>query len=282
MNDYEENQNSQTEETTEETTENTEVGGNSEEAEHQAEQSENTQQNEVASPEKPEETEQQAEQTTTNATAHETEQSKFIRNAEIEKARQEARVQAIVDAVGTNPFTDKPIKNAADVEEYLLMRKIEQEGKDPIRDYPEYVKQQKAKEVSDAEKARIDRETALKSINEFRSEFPSVDLQKLAKDTDFDDFAKGALGTESLASIYKRYIAFKERIESNAKKQAQQRAVAEKAKQNASVGSLSNENGSQESDYFTLEQIKAMSPEEVHAKWEKVQRSMKRINQNLK
>lgn len=208
----------------------------------------------------------------------ESEVAKRAHQAEVDKARQEARVQAIVDAVGTNPYTDKPIKDAADVEEYLLMRQIEREGKDPIADYPEYVKRQKAEEERAAAKARGDRETARKEVEEFRLAFPDVDLQELAKDTDFDDFARGAIGNEPLVSIYRRYIALCERIAGDAAKKAQQRAVAEKAKANAAVGSLSNESDQQQSEYYTLEQLKAMSPTEIDKNWDKVQKSLKRLN----
>ena len=207
----------------------------------------------------------------------ESEVAKRAHQAEVDKARQEARVQAIVDAVGTNPYTDKPIKDAADVEEYLLMRQIEREGKDPIADYPEYVKRQKAEEERAAAKARGDQETARKEVEEFRLAFPGVNLQELAKDTDFDDFARGAIGNEPLVSIYRRYIAFCERIAGDATKKAQQRAVAEKAKANAAVGSLSNESDQHEGEFYTFEQIQGMSPEAIHNNWDKVEKSLKRL-----
>ena len=210
----------------------------------------------------------------------ESEVARRAQQAEVEKARQEARVQAIVDAVGTNPWTDKPIKDAADVEEYLLMRQIDRDGKDPIADYPEYVKRQKAEEERAAAKARGDRETARKEVEEFRLAFPDVDLQELAKDTDFDDFARGAIGNEPLVSIYRRYTAFCERVAGDAAKKAQQRAVAEKAKANAAVGSLSNESDQHEGEFYTLEQIKGMSQEDVSKNWEKVKKSMQRLNKN--
>ena len=208
----------------------------------------------------------------------ESEVAKRAHQAEVDKARQEARVQAIVDAVGTNPYTDKPIKDAADVEEYLLMRQIEREGKDPIADYPEYVKRQKAEQERATAKAQSDRESARKQIEEFKTAYPDVDLHDLAKDTDFDDFARGKIGNEPLADIYGQYLAFRERVTGDAAKKAQQREVAAKAKANAAVGSLSNESDQQQSEYYTLEQLKAMSPAEIDKNWDKVQKSLKRLN----
>lgn len=208
----------------------------------------------------------------------ETEQARIAHQAEVEKARQEARVQAIVDAVGTNPWTGKAIENAADVDEYLLMRHIEGEGKDPIADYPEYVKRQKAEQERATAKAQSDRESARKQIEEFKTAYPDVDLQELAKDTDFDDFARGKIGNEPLADIYGQYLAFRERVTGDAAKKAQQREVAAKAKANAAVGSLSNESDQQQSEYYTLEQLQAMSPAEIDKNWDKVQKSLKRLN----
>lgn len=197
---------------------------------------------------------------------------------DIEKVKREAKIQAIIDAVGENPWTGKPIENAVDVDEYLLMRRIQREGKDPITDYPEYIKKQKTEAEQASAKKQGDRENARKEIEEFKKSFPDVNLKELAADTDFDDFAKGAIGNEPLTSVYRRYIAFRERLVGNAEKKEQRRAIAEKAKANASVGSLSSESDEATSDYYTLEQMQGMSQKDIHDNWEKVQKSMKRLN----
>ena len=76
------------------------------------------------------------------------------REAEKEEAVKKARVDAIKEVLGTNPYTKKPIEDADDVEEYLLMKQIENDGKDPIADYPEYVKKQAREKSSQNARAQ--------------------------------------------------------------------------------------------------------------------------------
>ena len=55
------------------------------------------------------------------------------RQAELKKVEAETREKAIIEVLnGKNPFTNEPMKDHADVEEYLLMKEIEKNGGDPV------------------------------------------------------------------------------------------------------------------------------------------------------
>ena len=190
----------------------------------------------------------------------------------LSKAKEEARISAIAEAVGTNPWTKEPITDAEDVEQYLLMKKIEKDGGDPIQDFPKYSKRANAERAVNA-KAEADKVVSQKKdIEDFKAKHPDVDLQTLAKDTDFDDFCDGRLGSKSLSDIYDQYTALKARIEGSVQKQAKEAAISVKAKEIASVGSLEN-TGEAAEGLYTLEQLKNLSEEDIEANWEKVKKS---------
>ena len=59
------------------------------------------------------------------------------KNAEMARQRRErerqeelkkARIEGIKSVISTNPYTNKPIEDDSDVEEYLLMKQIEKDG----------------------------------------------------------------------------------------------------------------------------------------------------------
>ena len=73
------------------------------------------------------------------------------RRAEIKKAEEAAREQAIIETLGgRNPYTGEEMKDHTDVEEYLAMREIDKEGGDPLTDFSKF---QKRKERERAEQA---------------------------------------------------------------------------------------------------------------------------------
>ena len=67
-------------------------------------------------------------------------------------------------------------------------------------------------------------------------------------------------------------MAYGCKTEDNAKKAAAQ-AVANAA---SAVGSLNNSGPTEENDFFTRDQVKAMSQAEVKANYEKIRKSMKK------
>ena len=63
------------------------------------------------------------------------------REAERQKELKQAREQAIIETLGgVNPFTNEPMTDSIDVEEYLAMKEISKNGGDPLNDYSKFTK----------------------------------------------------------------------------------------------------------------------------------------------
>lgn len=196
------------------------------------------------------------------------------REAEKEEAVKKARVDAIKEVLGTNPYTKKPIEDADDVEEYLLMKQIENDGKDPIADYPEYVKKQAREKSSQNARAQSTNDKVTKDLEEFANVHPNVDVNEVLQDSMFMSFAEGKLGKKSLSEVYSQYLPIKEAI-AGAKREEDKAAHA-KAVAGAAVGSLTNSSAPPEGEFFTKEQVLKMSPKEVHDNYEKIRKSQER------
>lgn len=206
---------------------------------------------------------------------------KSAKNAERRRAMEAAeakavREEAILDALGhKNPFTDEEMKDSEDVEEYLMMREIEESGGDPLRDFSKHQKQ-KAREKREAlEEEEAGRERLAADIARFGKEFPGVDISTLFDDPNFAAYADGKLGAKgaTLTDVYRDYEAFVERLTGEKAKRAKEAQTA--ANQEASVGSLSSSH-KETQEYYTPEQVRAMSKEEVRANFETIMKSMKK------
>lgn len=211
------------------------------------------------------------------------EQARRRREAEekerIATAESKARIAAVIDATGgENPYTHKPIVDASDVDQFLLMKKIEKDGGDPIADFPEYAKKHEQEHAAEA-KAEAERVSERASdIEKFRSKYPDVDLQKLANDTQFDLFCGERIGQTPLVDLYESYIAFKKSVENEVQAQEKKTAIAEKAKATAAVGSLKDTTNPSDDGFYTMEQLKSMSDADMENNWDKVQKSLKHLN----
>lgn len=191
------------------------------------------------------------------------------RQAEIKKARTEA----IIDALGgVNPYTGDKIEDEADVEEYLTMKEIEKAGKDPIADYSRHVKA-KAKEQEKATQEKSSKEDWFANDGkEFAAKHPDIKIDTLLADEMFRTFSDGKVGTVPMVKIYADYQAFQKKAEERAK----QKAAQILANKTASPGKMSAEGTGDE--FFTRDQVKAMSREEVSKNFDKIQTSMKKWN----
>lgn len=204
------------------------------------------------------------------------------RQEEIEKAKKEARVQTIIETVGVNPYTQKPIVDEDDVETYMIMKKIEAEKGDPIKDFPDYVKRNK-KEIIEKQQARSRiEEQARKDIDDFQAAHPDVKVEELLADEDFKEFSEGKLGTQPLTKIYDAYIKFvskftnkTEKEVQEAQKEAQRKAAEALARKMATPGPLNSTTTPPE--YFTKEQIDKMSVKEIQQNLDKVNKSLEYI-----
>lgn len=194
----------------------------------------------------------------------------------IAKATEEARIAAIIEAVGKNPYTNEEMKDAEDVREYLAMREIEKSGGNPVEDYSKHQKEQnraKAKEAkTSTESDEKDSEWFANDKKEFAEKYPEIDdakLKELFDDEAFKAYADGKVGKMPLAKIYEGFKAFEEKIASKYSDEAEAKMKRIEANAKAAVGSLSSpESG--EPQYYTNEQIKKMSRSEINKNYAKV------------
>ena len=154
------------------------------------------------------------------------------REAQALKEREDqAYRKGLIDAVGgVNPYTDEPIETQADIDEYLLMKKIDKDGGDPITDYHRYLKKEKNQRETKSE-STFDYKADKKS---FEEQYPDTDLNLLINDEEFKSFADGLVGKIPLATIFKKFLGVKSNISSRVKEKVQ----TEMAKKVSSPGSL--------------------------------------------
>ena len=196
------------------------------------------------------------------------------RERELQAERKKARFEGIKSVLTENPYTNKPIEDDSDVEEYLLMKKIEEDGKDPITDYPEYVKKQAREAARGAAKEQEKNDKVTRELEEFATAYPTVNVNDVLQDENFRSFAEGKLDKKSLSEVYASYLPFKAAIE-GAKLEAQKKAH-NKAVASAAVGSLTNASDPADKDFFTFEQVKKMSEKEISDNYDKIRKSQER------
>ena len=184
------------------------------------------------------------------------------------------RLDTVIEVTGgVNPFTDEPIEDEEDVKEYLLMKKIEREGGDPLSDYSRFKRGQRKKEQAETQKDEKQREWYVKDRESFAKKYPKVDIAELVKNERFADYAEGKVGVKPLSEIYEGFMKF-----DTAAVAEQKRAAQALANSKAATGPLSTAQ-STESDFFTKEQVDKMSYEEVKKNYDKIVKSMKKWKQ---
>ena len=198
------------------------------------------------------------------------------REKELEKARKTAREQAIIETLGgKNPYNNEEMKDSADVEEYLLMKEIEKQGGDPLSDYSKHLKAKERKKAEARTKAENTKEWYRKDGENFAAKYPEVNIQDLISDEQFNRYADGKVGEIPLSEIYEGYTSMVKELKAEAEKSANQKAQQQLANAKASPGALSSTNPSDNS-FFTREQVRRMSQEEVHKNYDKIRASMSR------
>lgn len=205
-------------------------------------------------------------------------------NAEFARRRREQeKLQAIKQAEekaiirtlkGVNPYTNEPIKDSSDVEEYKTMLEIDEAGGDPIADYAKHLKDKSRQELTNQTKAQQRQEWFEKDKVDFETKHPDVDLTELAQDKTFMKFAKGKIGNIPMAEIYSDYNEMVEALGSEKEKAAKAKVKQIIANKNASPGPVAS--NATTNDFFTRDQVKAMSQEEVSNNYEKIRESMKK------
>lgn len=202
------------------------------------------------------------------------ENSKFARQrreaeqkAKIEKAREEARIEAIISFAKTNKYTGEKLEDAEDVALYEAMIEYEANGGDPVEDMAKIFKSMKAKSKAETETKATQEEQTKKDIEDFKKAYPNADLNSLLADSRFEKFAKGKLGNMPLSEIYADYQEFFQVSKTNDTKKE---TVAK-----PSVGALKGQSSSKPK-YLTIEQIKDMSDKEIEENYDLVIKSIQK------
>ena len=200
----------------------------------------------------------------------------------LESAKRQGRVDAIIEFYdGKNPYTGAPMIDAEDVAAFEDMKAIEKKGGDPLKDYAEYQKKRNAEKAA-AEKESADRaKKASDDVAMFKEKHPDVDLKALLQDEDFNYFAAGHLGNESLLDVYDRYNAFRESISAGAQEKVKEVEAKKAAREAAAVGRLADGEAGGDSAYYTMDEIRKMSREEINANWDKVQKSIRKASKAI-
>jgi len=174
------------------------------------------------------------------------------RIAEEQKKRErEITLKAYKDATGSlNRFTNEPIEDEDDVEEYKIMLQLEKEGKDPIEDYPKYIKEQRRKERLEEQKKLDEQRSLNEKMEQEKIEFDKLygdgALEKAFSDEEFIKFAKDMIDEGTTPrTAYKYFLNYKkekENINNEIEAKAQDLAIEKDARRQASSGSLSGGN----------------------------------------
>ena len=110
-----------------------------------------------------------------------------------------------------------------------------------------------------------------KFTDNFEALYPDTSRDELLADEDFGYFASGKLETESLSSVYGKYLSLIDRIRSAER----EKVSAIFANRMASVGSLSAAEPPEET-FFTREQVRSMSSAEIRKNYEKIRKSQEK------
>lgn len=142
---------------------------------------------------------------------HQMAEERRAREAKKQQAKEDeikraAKLEAELGIIKRNPYTDKPIVDEADLEAYKIMKSIDEEGGDPISDYPDKVierdrkkseEERKAREADEARRKKTDEEVA-----ELAKAHPEADLSALAEDKEFINLCSDKGGRWTMLECY--------------------------------------------------------------------------------
>ena len=196
---------------------------------------------------------------------------------DIRRAREEERVSSIIEALdGKNPYNGEAMKDAADVEVFLTMKRIKASGGDPVTDYARAradADRESARQAADDQRAREDQRRWYEEDRAaFERAHPEISLSDLLSDGDFAEYAEGKVGKKPLSDIYDGYTRMQQRYS----RAAEEKAAQALANARASAGSIAGSGSSAEPDFFTEEQVRKMSQAEVHKNYAKIMKSMEK------
>lgn len=129
------------------------------------------------------------------------------REAEIEAAQKQAYTKGVIEGIGgKNPYTNQPITDELDLQEFQDMKTLESQGKDPVADYPAFVKEKQRQQKQLIQEQEVSKQKAQQFIDEFEAKYPGK-FKEVWEDPLFQDYADGKLnGQKSLTQIYESFL----------------------------------------------------------------------------
>lgn len=133
---------------------------------------------------------------------------------EAKETERKAYLQGQIDATKVNPYTDEPIKDQLDFEQYAIMKELDERGLDPIKGFAKALAEKersdraKRDEEEKAAKAKEHEEMrkAQSEVDELTKAYPGIDTSELAKDPGFQEYAENKYGRWTLKEIYEGWI----------------------------------------------------------------------------
>lgn len=192
------------------------------------------------------------------------------------KIKEDAKVEAELGVIKTNPYTDKPIVDESDLKIYKLQKQLEEEGKDPVNDLPsklaELERQAKAKSEAEAnEKAKADKEIADRAkqeTSELREKHPELNTAELADDPIWKEVSKDKVGRWSLNEIYELlYLPAKAKADKKSEKEGENKEeIDEHGKKVTKVPSSKSNGGKSSKGYLDMTDEEYLAQEKENNK----------------
>lgn len=165
------------------------------------------------------------------------------------EAERRAYVKGQLDSLRTNPYTDEPITDELDLEQYKIMKGLDDAGKDPIKGFAkawaertrsEAAKRQES-EKAEASKREEESRKARGEVDDLMKAYPDLDTSSLAKDEGFQKFADGKYGRWTLKEIYEAYKGAGKPAESRARAKSSPSSLPGGTSEPKSVSSMTDE-----------------------------------------
>lgn len=138
-------------------------------------------------------------------------QAKAKAEKEAREAERRAYVKGQVDTLKTNPYTGDPITDETDLEQYKVMKELDEKGDDPLKGFAKAWADRTRSEMSKREQAQVKKaeeaKQAQKEVDDLVAAYPGLDVPALVKDDAFQKFASGKYGRWTLTEIYETYKA---------------------------------------------------------------------------
>ena len=195
------------------------------------------------------------------------EQEEAERQKREAKIKEDTKREVELGIYKKNPYTNEPIKDEEDLEVFKVMKQLDDEGLNPVEDYPkrvaELARKRKQEEKAKAEKEQKDKEYFAKDIAEFKANYPDVNPVDLVKDEEFMKFSEGKSGRWTTTEIYEAYLKEKDMAEYKILKKEAEKKAKEQADKATKTPSTNHGKTPKTDD------IDNMTPEEFKEYWKK-------------